>query len=173
MRALSRLVGSSFHRYTLVSALATATDFALASTCHALGTPASLATLLGCIAGGAVAFSLSRIYSFRARGQRVLPQIVRFLLVWASSALLNSTGVPWLLSLVPSFGLAWALTRAAVYLGWNYPLSRWFVFGGVSSTRAQRAFTHSSKWQLPLPLRTRAPATSAAMRAAYSPKPRL
>jgi hypothetical protein len=30
---------------------------------------------------------------------------------------------------VSSFSLAWALVRAAVYLGWNYPLARWFVFG--------------------------------------------
>jgi hypothetical protein len=30
--------------------------------------------------------------------------------------------------LVGSPALAWALVRAAVYLGWNYPLSRWFVF---------------------------------------------
>jgi hypothetical protein len=49
--------------------------------------------------------------------------------VWATSALLNSSGVPLLLSWVSSFPLAWALVRAAVYLGWNYPLARWFVFG--------------------------------------------
>jgi hypothetical protein len=27
-----------------------------------------------------------------------------------------------------SFTLAWVVVRAAVYLGWNYPLARWFVF---------------------------------------------
>ena len=57
-----------------------------------------------------------------------MPQLLRFLFVWATSALLNSSGVSELLTWVGSFSLAWALVRAAVYLGWNYPLSRWFVF---------------------------------------------
>jgi hypothetical protein len=54
--------------------------------------------------------------------------MLRFLFGWATSALLNSLGVPVLLSFVGSRPRAWALVRAAVYLGWNYPLSRWFVF---------------------------------------------
>jgi hypothetical protein len=57
-----------------------------------------------------------------------MPQVVRFLAVWASSALFNSAGVPALLPWVSSFSVAWLLVRAAVYLGWNYPMSRWFVF---------------------------------------------
>jgi hypothetical protein len=53
---------------------------------------------------------------------------MRFFFVWATSAFLNSAGVEALLSLSGSFTLAWVLVRGAVYLGWNYPLARWFVF---------------------------------------------
>jgi len=128
MRALVRFFDAAFGRYAATSAAATATDFALASSLHGLGSSAALATFFGCVAGGAVAFSLSRLWTFQAGGARALPQLMRFLFVWATSALLNSTGVPALLPWVGSFSLTWAFVRAAVYLGWNYPLSRWFVF---------------------------------------------
>ncbi len=119
---------AAFRRYAATSALATATDFLLASALHRASASAAVATFLGCVAGGAVAFRLSRIWTFKARGARALPQLLRFLFVWATSALLNATGVEALLSMTGSFTLSWAVVRAAVYLGWNYPLARWFVF---------------------------------------------
>jgi putative flippase GtrA len=128
MRALLRFFDAAFGRYALTSALATVTDFALASSLHALRASPGFATFFGCVAGGGVAFALSRRWTFQAGGARALPQLVRFLFVWATSALLNSLGVPALLPWVGSFAGAWAFVRAAVYLGWNYPLSRWFVF---------------------------------------------
>ncbi len=128
MRAFLRFFDAAFGRYALTSALATVTDFALASSLHVLGSSAAFATFLGCVAGGTVAFALSRRWTFQAGSARAWPQVLRFLLIWATSALLNSSGVPALMSFVASFPLAWSLVRAAVYLGWNYPLSRWFVF---------------------------------------------
>jgi putative flippase GtrA len=129
MRAWLRFFDGAFGRYTVTSAAATANDFAVFSLLHALGTSAGPATFFGCVAGGVVAFSLGRRWTFQAGAGKALPQILRFLFAWATSALLNSVGVPALLSLVGSPALAWALVRAAVYLGWNYPVSRWFVFG--------------------------------------------
>jgi putative flippase GtrA len=123
-----RFFDTAFGRYAATSALATATDFALASSLHVLGAAAASATFVGCVAGGGVAFGLSRRWTFQAGSGPALPQLLRFLLVWATSALLNSTGVPALLPWLGSFTAAWAVVRAAVYLGWNYPLSRWFVF---------------------------------------------
>lgn len=128
MRALLRFFDAAFGRYAATSALATATDFALAYCLHRFAASAALATFVGCVAGGGVAFALSRRWTFQAGSGRALPQLLRFLFVWATSALLNSTGVPALLPWVGSFAVAWAFVRAAVYLGWNYPLSRWFVF---------------------------------------------
>jgi putative flippase GtrA len=128
MGHLHRLFGPTFGRHTLTSALATGADFAAASALHAVGTAAAPATFLGCVAGGAVAFGLGRHFSFRAARAKALPQLGRFLFVWATSALLNAAGVPAVLGLTASFTAAWLLVRGAVYVGWNYPLSRWFVF---------------------------------------------
>ncbi len=121
---------AAFARYAATSALATGTDFVVAGSLHGVGFSAASATFLGCVAGGVVAFSLSRRWTFQAGDARALPQVLRFLFVWATSAALNSGAVPALLGLgaISSFALAWVVVRAAVYLGWNYPLSRWFVF---------------------------------------------
>ena len=133
MASLLGFFDRAFGRYALTSALATATDFALAGSLHATGASAAAATFLGCVAGGGVAFRLSRGWTFEAASGSAWAQLVRFLFVWATSALLNSGGVPLLLSWVGSFPIAWLVVRAAVYLGWNYPLSRWFVFAGEKS----------------------------------------
>ena len=130
MGVLSRFFDASFRRYAAVSALATLSDFALASALHRLGATAWAATFVGCVAGGGVAFSLSRGWTFQAGAARALPQLLRFVFVWLMSAFLNSAGVPALLAFVSSFQVAWLFVRGAVYLGWNYPLTRWFVFSG-------------------------------------------
>ncbi|HKY37668.1 MAG TPA: GtrA family protein [Polyangiaceae bacterium] len=130
MPALLRFFDRAFGRYTLTSALATGSDFALATSLHTLGVSAGLATFLGCTLGGSIAFAVGRGWTFQAGSAPALPQLSRFLLVWGTSALLNSSGVPAVLRLVGSFPLVWVLVRGGVYLGWNYPLSRWFVFRG-------------------------------------------
>jgi putative flippase GtrA len=117
MRAVSRFFDASFRRYAATSALATLTDFAFASVLHRLGSPAGAATFVGCVAGGGVAFGLSRSWSFQAGSARALPQLLRFLSVWLMSAVLNSLGVPALLGLLSSFQVAWLVVRGAVYLG--------------------------------------------------------
>jgi putative flippase GtrA len=128
MRRSAQFFDAAFVRYGLTSALATATDFALASSLHGLGAVPAAATFFGCVAGGAVAFLVSRFWTFRAEAAPAAPQLARFLFVWATSAFLNSAGVPALLGWLSSFPVAWALVRGAVYLCWNYPLSRWLVF---------------------------------------------
>lgn len=128
MAAPGRFFDAAFGRYALTSALATTTDFALASSLHRLGAPPAAATFFGCVVGGVVAFLVSRTWTFRADHAPAGPQLARFLFVWATSALLNSAGVPALLSWLSSFPVAWVIVRGAVYLGWNYPLSRWLVF---------------------------------------------
>jgi putative flippase GtrA len=128
MGALSRFFDASFRRYAATSALATLTDFGFASGLHRLGSPAGAATFVGCVAGGGVAFALSRGWTFQAGSARAMPQLLRFLFVWLMSAILNSAGVPALLTWLTSFQAAWLVVRGAVYFGWNYPMTRWFVF---------------------------------------------
>ena len=128
MSARLRFFDAAFGRYAATSALATATDFAVASALHRLGAFAGAATFFGCVAGGVVAFRLSRVWTFQAKAGRAWSQLLRFLFVWATSALLNSAGVEALLGLTGSFTVAWLAVRGVVYLGWNYPLARWFVF---------------------------------------------
>ena len=57
-------------------ASATATDFVVFSGLHWLGASAGQATFFGCVAGGVVAFSLSRRWTFQAGSGRALPQIL-------------------------------------------------------------------------------------------------
>ena len=52
MRAFLRFFDAAFGRYAATSALATATDFALAYCLHVLEASAALATFVGCVAGG-------------------------------------------------------------------------------------------------------------------------
>lgn len=139
MRALLRFFDAAFGRYAVTSAAATATDFALFNVLSLLKVAAGPATFFGCVAGGVVAFALSRRWTFQAAAGRALPQLLRFGFAWATSALLNSFGVPAVLALLGSRQLAWLLVRAAVYLGWNYPLSRWFVFAPEKSPAALSA----------------------------------
>lgn len=131
---LKRLQRRTLLRSMLTSAVATASDFVTAHALHGVQVPATAATVLGCMVGGCVAFGLNRNWAFYARDGRKRTQVVRFLFVWATSALLNAAGVG--LLLLPGGGQfthAWVMTRAAVYLGWNYPLLRWFVFRRVKA----------------------------------------
>jgi len=135
VRFLKRLQRRTLLRSMLTSAVATASDFVAAHALHGVKVPPTAATVLGCMVGGCVAFALNRNWAFYARDGRKRTQVVRFLFVWATSALLNAAGVG--LLLLPGgggqFTHAWLMTRAVVYLGWNYPLLRWFVFRRVKA----------------------------------------
>jgi putative flippase GtrA len=110
------------------NALATAVDLAVASTVfRALSGQPSLATAIGCIVGGIVAFVLSRAWAFDVEGA-VWPQLGRYVFVSASGAGLNAGGVALLSLLDAPFLLAWSLTRLAVFVTWSYPAQRDFVF---------------------------------------------
>ncbi len=117
----------AFIRSSVTSALATASDFVVAKALASAGVVPGGATLIGCVAGGAVAFSVNRAWAFQSRG-RPARELLRFLFVWALSALLNAGGV-WLVTHwgLP-FGRGWMLVRGIVYFGWNYPMLRFFVF---------------------------------------------
>jgi putative flippase GtrA len=93
-----------------------------------VGLSAPLGTLLGCAVGATINFLVNQMWAFNS-GRPSVVQGGRYLVVSASSALLNS-GLVGVLLLLPSvpYPLAWALVRALVFLSWNHPLHRDYVF---------------------------------------------
>lgn len=124
-------------RFVIVAAIATGMDAGLvALLVHNAVTP-WLATSIGCLLGGAVSFSLNRAWTFGSTAPPI-GQAGRYVVVSTTSALLNGGGVAVLL-LLPSVGTlaAWILTRAAVFVTWNYPLHREYVY--ADAPRAPQA----------------------------------
>lgn len=110
--------------------LATLVDFALVVVLVAnTEMSAASATAIGCILGGAANFSLNRWWTFASRG-RPVPQAVRYSIVSAVSALLNGGGVALVLALpLPDYRLGWLVVRGLVFVCWNFPLQRGYVYG--------------------------------------------
>lgn len=119
----------SILRTVISAAIATGCDFVTVwLLVDYTAAPPWLATALGCIVGGAINFTINRTWAFASNGPEVV-QAAKYVLVSASSALLNSSGVAVLL-LLPGldYRIAWAIVRGAVFLAWNYPLHRDYVF---------------------------------------------
>ncbi|EAU66585.1 CDP-alcohol phosphatidyltransferase family [Stigmatella aurantiaca DW4/3-1] len=120
-------------------AIATAVDFgAVLGMVEGLKFSPVAATALGCVLGGVVNYTLNRLITFRSRGA-VAPQMARYTLVSATSALLNAGGVA-LLTLHPqlAYTLGWWLARGAVYFAWNLPLQRDYVFNDPPEALMER-----------------------------------
>ncbi len=93
-----------------------------------------IATLAGCVAGGVLNFWTNRAVIFRAHALPAIVQAKRYALVSLTGALLNGGGVT-LLMCTPALRatpnnliVAWVSTRVFVYIAWNYPLWRSYVF---------------------------------------------
>lgn len=124
----------SLLRNATAGAIATAADFALVALLVEQGllSPA-IATAVGCGLGAAVNFTINRVWAFGSRAPK-LGQAARYVFVSASSAALNS-GLVAVVLLLPAmpYQLAWVLVRGAVYLSWNFPLHRDWVFADGAS----------------------------------------
>ncbi len=119
-----------FSRSVVVSVVATAADMVTvwSLVTHGHISP-GLATVAGCVVGGVIAFTAARSWAFDAADGARGRQATRFLFVSGSSALLNAGGVTLILLLPDAdYRIAWGLTRLVVFVTWNYPLLRDFVF---------------------------------------------
>jgi len=107
--------------------------------------PAWLATGGGAMVGAAINFTMNRVWTFKATTGAIQGQALRYSVVSLTSALLNSGGVA-LGGLLPSAGyqVAWVITRGAVFLLWNYPLQRDYVYRQPPAKK-----THSATEQVP------------------------
>jgi putative flippase GtrA len=126
-RAWLRAGRGSLWRGAIAAALATGIDYLVATSLVSTGRPA-LATFCGALVGAVINFTANRLWTFGSRGAR-LPQAGRYAFVSLTSALLNAGGVAVLLWL-PHLGysMSWALVHLAVFLAWNFPLHRGYVF---------------------------------------------
>ena len=125
-----RRVPRTFERSLLTSLLTTALDFGtLVGLTELLGVNYVLATWIGTVVGSLANFTINKAWAFSAREHPAVPALGRFVLVQAGASAWHTAGV-WALTRfgrLPYPGSK-AIVAAVVYLAWNYPLNRWFVF---------------------------------------------
>ncbi len=109
---------------------ATAIDFAVFSgLVQANLCSPPIATFVGAALGGLFNFTINRKWTFRASGSgKTMAR--RYVTVSATSAALNASMVAVLMWLPNQHvAVVWVVARGLVFLGWNYPLHRDYVFG--------------------------------------------
>ena len=120
----------TFSRSAVTSLFTTALDFAtLTGLVELLGVDYVLATWLGTIVGSLSNFTINRVWAFDARDRPGTGQFLRFVLVQAGASLWHTLGV-WILTRfarIP-YQESKLIISVVAYLGWNYPMNRWFVF---------------------------------------------
>lgn len=89
----------------------------------------SLASVEGAISGGLVNFSISRFWVFQGGQHRTRTQLMRYLMIWTGSVLLNATGM-YLLTYFTLLNYAISKIFVSVLVGmlYNYYLQKKFVF---------------------------------------------
>jgi putative flippase GtrA len=120
----------TFVKSIVTSLFTTALDFVtLTGLVEGFGVNYVLATWLGTVVGSLSNFTINRVWAFDARAQPQAGQFLRFIVVQVVASLGQTVGV-W--ALTRFVGIPYweskVVTSAVVYLGWNYPMNRWFVF---------------------------------------------
>lgn len=125
-------------RNAVAAAVATGLDFSVFSVLVALHTLSpAIATFIAAATGGLVNFLLNKRWTFSASGS-TRTMLRRYVTVSGTSALLNATVVGILLWLpLPDATLAWVIARGLVFLSWNFPLQRDYVFSHRDGSVAQ------------------------------------
>jgi putative flippase GtrA len=131
----------TFLRSNLVSLFTTTLDFAtLLTLAGVLGVEYVLATWIGTVVGSTTNFLINKRWTFRAGNGAYPRQLGRFALVQAGASALHTGGV-WALTGLAHlhYALSKAVVALVVYLAWNYPLNRCFVFRGPRRASAPPA----------------------------------
>ena len=120
----------TFTRSTIVSCAATGSEFALLPVLvHVLTVPHWVAFAAVQFIGTVITFTLSRYWAFEADHGEFHSQGFKYAVVFGGSFALNTV--------LPSVGsyvlhrepvLAFAVSQALVYLCWNYPMNKYWVF---------------------------------------------
>jgi putative flippase GtrA len=87
------------------------------------------ATWIGTVVGSLSNFTINKLWTFEAGRKGLAPQFLRFLLVQTGASALQTLGV-WIFTRFAGLPYVASKTLIAVlvYLGWNFPLNRLFVF---------------------------------------------
>src|SRR5262249_26806732 len=131
VRSAGRMITrTSLGRSILTSIFTTALDFGtLMGLVELVHVDYVIATFIGTIVGFLANFTINRYWSFEATQGAVQWQFVRILPVQAGSTGLQTLGV-WIFDRFFGFSY-WAakiVVSTLVYLGWNYPMNRFWVF---------------------------------------------
>jgi putative flippase GtrA len=121
---------TSFGRSILTSIFTTALDFGtLTGLVELFGVNYVVATFLGTVVGFLANFTINRVWAFAATASPMHWQFVRVLPVQGGSTGLQTLGV-WLFTRFVGFQYMASkiVVSALVYLGWNYPMNRFWVF---------------------------------------------
>jgi putative flippase GtrA len=112
------------------SVLATIVDFGVMVTVvEALHVSAVKATMAGAACGAFTNFMMARHFTYRVGGTAAHTQLLRFLLVAATSLALNATGEHLLHNVLHlQYVVARVIVAIVVSNAWNYPMQRFFVF---------------------------------------------
>jgi putative flippase GtrA len=119
-----------FSRSLVTSLITTALDFGtLVGLTELAGVNYVLATWIGTVVGSLSNFAINKVWAFYAADAPAIPALARFAIVQAGASGLHTAGV-WALTqyLRLPYPISKLVVAAAVFLGWNYPLNRWFVF---------------------------------------------
>jgi len=120
----------TFTRNTLTSCFTTALDFAvLTALVEIFHVHYVVAVFFGTVAGALSNFFINRHWSFDVGHIRGHWQLARFVPVQAGSSALHTVGV-WLMTEHAhlSYFYSKAIVALVVYLVWNYPMNKFFVF---------------------------------------------
>jgi putative flippase GtrA len=120
----------SWIRNALTSVFTTALDFGvLTGLVELFHVSYVISTFSGTVVGAVSNFTINRKWSYEATDGQAHLQLVRFLPVQAGSSGLQTLGV-WLVTdqAHVQYMISKLVVATLVYLVWNYPMNRWFVF---------------------------------------------
>jgi putative flippase GtrA len=120
----------SFPRSVITSIFSTGVDFVtLLALVERVGLDYKLATFIGTIVGFLTNFTINRFWAFEATSGHLGWQFARVLPVQAGSTGLQTLGVWVFVRFVDlRLSLAKVVVSVLVYLCWNYPMNRFWVF---------------------------------------------
>lgn len=121
---------TTFFRYNVVALIATVVDFSLfIFLSQVLNVWYVLATFVSAVTGGIVAFILKRNWAFVSKDKRMSSQVIKYIIVWGGSILLNTWGLYLMVEHTSlEHVIAKVIVAVTVGIGFNYVLYKYFVF---------------------------------------------